>query len=350
MEGLDYWNRFETAIQDAWKEWSLLIYDGDGDDGEEKDDDEDKLFLLDDSANMIHPQLHDAVHDLWKDPTLAKEDQLKDPSSMIFQQEIPGVWTCHNFFTEAGIRSLRHHLELAAQAPIPKRRPNGMNRNGLVLDVETPGGVGSIPLLTCLKWLVDIYIRPLGRMMFPEYSGKDQLDDIESYAFTIHYDAATNSTETSDDPQLDKATTPDTKLPEHSDASVYTLNVNLNLPEDGPWEGSTLDFVVDDTTTTTNTTTKSRQSLQLQPGMAILHRGLHRHQAHPITKGQRHQLVIWIFGEQGYVRFVPYEPHEQRNVQERWTKPKIARQGEESLSSASIIEGDKEDAHQHKEL
>jgi hypothetical protein len=60
-----------------------------------------------------------------------------------------------------------------------------------------------------------------------------------------------------------------------------------------------------------------------------------RHQALPIQKGQRHQMVVWLFGSHGYVRFVPYEDNEQRSVEERWSLPKTT-----TTTTTTIVEAD----------
>jgi len=49
-----------------------------------------------------------------------------------------------------------------------------------------------------------------------------------------------------------------------------------------------------------------------QSGSALIHRGLHRHAALPIEKGNRTNMVLWLFGNHG-------ESHEQLSAKERWT-------------------------------
>jgi hypothetical protein len=295
-EHLAFWETHETLFQEAWKEWAMHNH----------------THLPDlVESNMMHPTLYQHVHNLWHESTVEHEEALQDD---LWQEPIPGVFVCKDFLTPtSGVPLLRQHLQSAKTAGIPTRRPNGMNRDGLVLDDETPGGV-SYPQLDDFihDVLVDTYIRPLGRMFFKDSIGSDQ-DDGTQYAFTVHYQT----------PVLLHAnrTTSDIKLKEHSDSSAITMNINLNLPnnenEDGEevYDGSSLVFVDKDT--------GERQVLPpMEPGMAVIHRGLHRHQALPIEKGQRHQLIVWLFGRDGYVRFVPYEPDEQMTVKERWSKPK----------------------------
>eukprot|EP00429_Kryptoperidinium_foliaceum_P069057 CAMPEP_0176054556 /NCGR_PEP_ID=MMETSP0120_2-20121206/27145_1 /TAXON_ID=160619 /ORGANISM="Kryptoperidinium foliaceum, Strain CCMP 1326" /LENGTH=347 /DNA_ID=CAMNT_0017388023 /DNA_START=135 /DNA_END=1177 /DNA_ORIENTATION=+ len=293
-EGMEFWNEQETLVQEAWQEWY-----------------QDQTDLPELSqAILMNPDLYRQVHDLWLDPTEEKERNLLQKS---WEELVPGVFVCRNFFTVSGIRRIRDHMDAAQQAvKSPWRRPNGMNRHGMVLDMDTPGAVTSPPLLDWIQWLADTYIRPLGRTCFPEFAGRGEPpDDSQVYAFTIHYQGEQDAAGQASSETKKKG---DKKLPEHSDASLFTLNVNLNLPEEREYEGSLLEFRDQDADTS--------QSIRLEPGMAVLHRGLHKHQAHPIQSGQRHQLVVWLFGDDGYVRFMPYEDDaERRSVQERWMIP-----------------------------
>ena len=45
------------------------------------------------------------------------------------------------------------------------------------------------------------------------------------------------------------------------------------------------------------------------PGMALLHLGQHKHGVTNV-KGERTQLVIWMYGKDGYVRVKPYNEYE----------------------------------------
>jgi len=186
-------------------------------------------------------------------------------------------------------------LDAAAASPIPKRRPNAMNRYGLVIDKDSEGGVTYPEIDAFRDFVVDRYMRPFGRTWFNEYAGPD--DDKEAYAFTIAYSA-------------DK----DVKLKEHSDASLVTMNVNLNLPHED-YDGSLIAFVDEEGT---------KHELVFQPGMALLHRGMHRHSALPLNEGQRHNMVFWLFGENGYVRIAKYDDDERLNLEQRWTVPRAA--------------------------
>ena len=291
VEGLEFWQAHDALLKEAWKEWHTSA----------------KAELSELSQELLIPTaLRAAIHHQWEVPTIHGERfLLQDHLEPILDNQ---VYRIPQFLTEEGIRRIRHHLtEIKHSSKIPTRRPNAMNRHGIVIDEETEGGVFYPELAEFRTWLVDVYLRPLGRALFPDSIGWG--DDSCAYAFTIHYEADNCSINSPKDQQLN----------EHSDASVVTLNVNLNLPEDdddNAYEGSSIYFVNDDPINDDNKT-----YVDFAPGMAVIHKGLHRHAALPITKGQRHNLVVWLFGDHGYVRIAPYPPHEQLTVQQRWTKP-----------------------------
>ena len=58
--------------------------------------------------------------------------------------------------------------------------------------------------------------------------------------------------------------------------------------------------------------------MQFRPGVAVLHKGGHRHAALPLESGQRTNLVLWLFGEDGYVRAAQYPPSQQHGPALRW--------------------------------
>jgi hypothetical protein len=270
-EHLEFWQQHEELLQQAWNEWSAEISSSSLPDLEE--------------VLLMNPSLYHQVHQLWTEPSLEREQQLLQSEGGLWEEPIPGVWVCRNFFTPTGLRRIREHLRAASDdSGIPTRRPNGMNRYGLVLDHDTQGGVSYPQISAFRKWLVDRYVRPLGRTFFPEFSGKNEQDDIEAYAFTIHYKEQPASSAAADAKTTTKG---DVRLPEHSDASIFTMNINLNLPEEDDYEGSILEFVVNpDTTTTTDPDeTPRKASLRMEPGMAVLHRGMQvrLHDLHHLT-------------------------------------------------------------------
>lgn len=276
-EGLEFWNQHGKLLRKAWLEW------------EETQQQVDALPEL--NQDVFEPTLKEAVQAAWEDPK--KEHAIKP----LWKEIVPNIYTCQLIQPDR-IADIRAYIDAAATAGIPTRRPNGMNRFGLILDPHTEGAVTMRGLDRFYQMIVDDYVRPMGRLFFSEYIQPP--DDAESYAFTIRYKEGE-----------------DVALREHSDASLITLNVNLNIPSrqnETNYEGSTLYFVDDET--------KEHHEVQFQPGMAVLHRGMTRHAAEPIVHGERTNLVVWLFGEHGYVRIVPYDEHERMTPRERWSKSK----------------------------
>ena len=83
-------------------------------------------------------------------------------------EEAPGIYTAQLFSPEA-IRDLRAHLDAAATSRIPTRRPNGMNRYGLMLHPsdKVDGAVHLTEFEEFYQELVEIYLRPTARALFP---------------------------------------------------------------------------------------------------------------------------------------------------------------------------------------
>lgn len=136
-------------------------------------------------------------------------------------------------------------------------------------------------------------------MMFLEYLGPDDLT--ENYAFTVKYQPGE-----------------DISLDEHTDASTITVNVCLQPAS--PSDGKLLYFKEQRTFDYKNVNAKKNRDrdnnsngtyLELvpEPGYALIHLGQHVHGVSPV-KSPRSQLVVWLFGDHGYVRVAPYEPHE----------------------------------------
>ena len=142
------------------------------------------------------------------------------------------------------------------------------------------------------KNLMETYMRPLGRLFYPEYIN-DQ-DDSQTFGFSI--------------------ATMEKGLRMHTDSSALTLNMNMNLPSED-WEGSSLLFV--------DPKTLERNKVVFGRGEAVIHRGATAHMSLPLTNGlPRRNLVLWLYGKNGRVnRGAPYPAHEQLTQQERWTKP-----------------------------
>jgi hypothetical protein len=353
LENIDFWKQHEVVLRQAWQEWDAwnntkknLI-----------------LQLHENPVSLLNSTLAERIQAAWDHPTVETEQNVKD-----LWQEVPtcngdgsGVFIMEDFFSPTGILALREgHLDAAAatNAGIPTRRPNGMNRFGLVLDEHVEGGVSYPTLDTLRRWLISTCIRPVARAMFPEYTHqpfssspfKDEdehqeysYNDDVSYAFTVHYNSSHCAERTQrvgievhGDVDDGIPNWGDRDLPVHSDASLYTLNINLNVNEEDDQDNpAQLVFFGDDddhnngTDTTINTTVV----ITMKPGMAILHRGMHRHQALPLKppprdgsiigqERRRDQLIVWLFGRRHgdyYVQAMPYQQHEQMTVQQRWS-------------------------------
>jgi hypothetical protein len=327
-EGAEWWLQHEDLLQQAWEEWTGIVSAPSRTSA--------KLPSLNDT--LINPILRALVRQAWNDPTTELEDDIKSlwdetmssspmTPSHFDEASTNNVLVHKQLFTREGVEAVRTHLDAYMDSQIPLRRPNAMNRYGILFDPSVPGSVGSTtPLMVFLTELVDEYIRPLGRLFFPSFVGED--DDAKFYAFSIRYSADE-----------------DIHLKEHSDASVVTLNLNLNLPHED-FSGSSIYFVRPSTkksgsdnfqqqgeksqrkhqqqlTANTSVTVPiedCRQEIRFGPGMALLHRGMTRHAALPLENGSRQNLVVWLYGRDDSVRIAPYEVHEQLTLQQRWEK------------------------------
>jgi hypothetical protein len=163
---------------------------------------------------------------------------------------------------------LRAYLDKAADAGIPARPPYSivLNRKGFMIDPRSEGYMGIPEFQSFYRNLLDTYMRPLGRPMFPDYI--TDRDDSESFAFSIQYQAGK-----------------DQSIRQHSDASSVTLNVNLNLPDgEEEYSGSSLYFV--------DPSTGVKNSVTFAPGVAVLHRGKTMHAAVRAISITHHRLSV----------------------------------------------------------
>ena len=172
-----------------------------------------------------------------------------------------------------------------------------MNRYGFILEPSMNGSVLLSPLNKFYDNLATYILRPIGRTFFPEYYSFKDNNDGESYAFTIRYKE-----------------NEDVSLNEHSDSSLVTLNINLNLPGEDSCYGNN-----DNNPQIYFEHEERKYNVSFTPGMALLHRGMTRHAAYPIQSGERTNLIVWLFGLDGYVRVKPYEDDERMGVFDRWS-------------------------------
>lgn len=303
FEHASFWDDNGPLLRAAWQEWDEHIRNGD--------------LLSNENNAFIEPRLSSALDDAFDNPAAATEDVVKsfwtDTSS---KEPLPrGVYAAQ-ILTPSGILALRKLLDSASSSGIPTRRPNGMNRRGVIVDPEVYGAVNMKSLSELVEGeLIDRVVRPVGRMLFSDRVGC--IDDVEYFAFTIRYDGGDNGDKDAEGgPNGAAEMKRDFELKEHRDASVITLNINLNLPEED-YSGSQVYFrssAVPDV---------GEGTVRFTPGMAVVHLGAHRHGALPISAsggggGKRYNLVIWLFGKDGNVRIAPYEKGEQMSAEERW--------------------------------
>lgn len=264
-----FWGVNRSLFSDAWKEWEAT--------------NKDTLFAP--SEALLDAELRIAVAQAWEDPTT--EHALKD----LVQKVSPGVYQLQLLDPER-LKEFRAYLENLADAEIPLRPPYGiaLNRLGSMLDQRSEGYLAAPSFQSFYRELLDKYMRPISRFLFPEVMGYDS----QTFGFSIQYQAGM-----------------DTSLRLHTDASAVTLNVNLNMPGE-EFTGSEVDFY--------NPATGGVNRLSFEPGVALIHKGNIPHAAQPIQSGSRTNLVLWLYGDRGEV---PHhrEIRDDANAHQRWTVP-----------------------------
>jgi hypothetical protein len=347
FEHSTFWEEHGPLLQDAWREWE---------DNNMKRTKNGSLTCNiskhynddDDYDGILTTELSIAIKNAFNDPNEIAESIVKSlwmtttttPTTTNQPNHLPKGVYATQLLTLTGIKRLRYLLDMATLSNIPTRRPNGMNRNGIIIDPNVAGAVSMNSLITLIEdEIINSVVRPVGRMLFPARIGCN--DDVEYFAFTIRYDDDDDDDD-DDGESSDECSVPilllhDTELKEHRDASVVTMNVNLNLPDEDQYSGSEVFFrdfpsVDDEATSTVND--DNGGTVRFTPGMAIVHLGAHRHGSLPITTaltgdnderssvatigGKRYNLVIWLFGKDGDVRIAPYKMEEQMTVIQHW--------------------------------
>ncbi|WP_413692871.1 2OG-Fe(II) oxygenase family protein [Psychromonas sp. KJ10-2] len=262
-----FWDTNKSTLVDAWAEWEKT---------------QESLFLL--NGSLFDKELREAVTQAWQDPSkeLAVKDLLTEVAPDVYQLQL---------FDPTKLAELRAYLESAWNAQIPLRPPYGiaLNRGGAMLDKRSEGCFAAPSFQAFYQEVLDVYMRPISRLLFPEIIGFDT----QTFGFSINYKPTTDSS-----------------LRPHSDASAVTLNVNLNVPGE-EFTGSSVDFY--------DQNTRQLVPLKFTPGSAMLHRGSVVHTAQPIRSGERTNFVMWLFGDRGQV---PYPNIERPSIpaSERWTE------------------------------
>lgn len=264
-----FWNTNETVFADAWKQWEA----SGGDDS----------IVLD--RSLYAPKLREAIERSWANPN--EETAVKDLWTEVF----PGVYKAQ-FFDPDRLSDLRAYMDRVADADIPLRPPYGivLNRGGAMLDPRSEGYLAAPGFQAFYRDLMDHYMRPISRLLFQDVFGFDT----QTFGFSIQWQAGK-----------------DTTLRPHTDASAVTLNINLNLPGE-IFSGSTVRFM--------DPVGRKVESLSFEPGTAMLHHGSVPHASEPILEGERHNFVLWLYGEGGQIPR-PGAPVKTASPEDRWTIP-----------------------------
>ena len=264
-----FWLDNRNLFEDAWKQWETS--------------EGDKTGQLD--SSLYDTNLRNAVELAWKDPS--KETEV----NALWKEVFPGVYEAQ-FFNPMRLATLRDYLNRVSNADIPIRPPYGisLNRGGAMLDKRSEGYLAAPGFQSFYQDLMDSYMRPIARLLFPDITGYDT----QTFGFSIQWQPDT-----------------DTALRAHTDASSVTLNVNLNLPGE-EFAGSGVRFF--------DRETQKVSELTFAPGTALMHHGSVPHESMPITEGERSNLVLWLYGDSGQIPS-PGIVHKSIDAKQRWTVP-----------------------------
>ncbi len=270
-----FWMENRHLFGDAWAEW-------------EASNSEDLNVL---SSSLYDDKLRTAVESAWDDPS--KETAVRD----LWKEVFPGVYEAQ-FFNPERLAVLRTYLDHVANAEIPLRPPYGisLNRGGAMLDSRSEGYLAAPNFQAFYQNLMNAYMRPISRMLFPDIVGYDS----QTFGFSIQWQPDT-----------------DTSLRAHTDASSVTLNINLNLPDEA-FSGSGVRFF--------DRETQQISELTFAPGTALIHHGSVPHESMPITEGERSNFVLWLYGESGAIP-QPQRAPEAISAEERWSVPTVGSDG-----------------------
>ena len=145
------------------------------------------------------------------------------------------------------------------------------------------------------------FVSPIIEMLYPEYIALG--DTCDNYPFTVDYRK---------DPSKDF----DVDMKHHRDSSLATLNVCLGYK----FTAGNLQFWGDDPDSLPYDDSKGEGEMKMTPGLSLLHKGGHMHAALPITSGHRVNLIMWMYGEGGYVRSGKCPPTLQTTALGRWSE------------------------------
>ena len=267
-----FWDNNRQLLASAWADWEQEV----------------SASLSMPTEEVIDAKLREAVSLAWQSPE--SEQSVRD----LWQEAAPGVFKVQ-FFNPEKIANLRHYLDEVANADIPLRPPYGLvlNRHGAMLDERSEGYLAAPAFQRFYRRLLDKYMRPIARLLFPEITGFDA----QTFGFSIQWQAGM-----------------DTSLRLHTDASSVTMNINMNLPGE-EFTGSEVDFY--------DAKTGTVKRLSFEPGTAMIHRGHVPHASQPILSGERSNMVLWLYGDSMQIPLS--DTSLVIDAQERWTMPTTAR-------------------------
>ncbi len=264
-----FWSNNDNLFENAWKEWEAAG----GNNG----------IVLDNA--LFDRDLRQAIEQSWENP--GQEESVK----RLWKEVFPNVYKAQ-FFDTQQLQILRDYLDRVADAGIPLRPPYGivLNRGGAMLDPRSEGYLAAPVFQDFYRELMNRYMRPVSRLLFPDTFGYDT----QTFGFSIQWQAGK-----------------DTKLRPHTDASAVTLNINLNLPGE-EFSGSGVRFM--------DPASGKVDSLVFEPGTALIHHGSVPHASDPITEGERYNFVLWLYGEGGKIP-TPGGGQTDASPKERWSIP-----------------------------
>ncbi|MEM1237414.1 MAG: 2OG-Fe(II) oxygenase [Pseudomonadota bacterium] len=269
-----FWNQNTSLFEEAWAEWEADAGVSDA---------------LD--SSLFAPKLREAIEAAWDDPST--EIAVKD----LWEEVFPGVYKAQ-FFDPEKLSVLRDYMAAAADSDIPVRPPYGisLNRGGAMLDPRSVGYLAAPNFQAFYRSLMNSYMRPISRLLFPDIYGYDT----QTFGFSIQWQADA-----------------DTSLRAHTDASSVTLNLNLNLPGE-EFSGSGVRFF--------DPVSRRVEELTFAPGTALIHHGSVPHESMPITAGERSNFVLWLYGNDMQIprRGAPDVDIDPR---ERWSIPEVPSDG-----------------------
>ena len=266
-----FWNENKKTFEGAWTEWEKSGGD--------------KGITLD--RSLYAPALRRAVEQAWDDPT--KESTVK----ALFTEVFPNVYRAQ-FFDPQKLHILNDYFQCAVESGIPMRPPYGivLNRGGSMLDARSEGYLAAPVFQKFYRDLMAHFMRPIARLLFSNVYGYDS----QTFGFSVQWQEGK-----------------DVDLRPHTDASSATLNINLNLPGEA-YSGSSVRFF--------DPLSRRDESLTFEPGVALIHHGSVPHASEPITKGERRNIILWLFGERGQIPY-PHSESQQASAKRRWHHPEV---------------------------